>query len=116
MGILDIFKRDYQVEDKPKRRGKRSYKAASSGRLFADFTSSSNSADSELRYSLELMRNRSRELVRDNEFARRYINLLKTNIIGETGFHLQVKARNDDGSLDAAGNNIIENALKAGAD
>lgn len=113
MGILDIFKRDYQAEQKPQRRSKRSYKAASSGRLFADFTSSSNSADSELRYSLELMRNRSRELVRDNEFARRYINLLKTNIIGESGFHLQVKARNDDGSLDAAGNNIIENAFKS---
>ena len=52
-----------------------------------------HSADGELRFTLEVLRNRSRELVRDNEFARRYVNLLKTNVIGDHGFHLQVKAQ-----------------------
>ena len=89
---------------------KRNYGGARGGRLFGDFVGSSFSADSELRYNLEVLRNRSRELVRDNEFAKRYINLIKTNVVGDKGFHLQVKARNDDGSLDRAGNAIIENA------
>lgn len=81
--------------------------------MFSDFIQSSFSADSQLRYNLEVLRNRSRELVRDNEFARRYVNLMKTNIVGDKGFHLQVKATNDDGSLDAPGNTIIENAFKS---
>jgi len=98
------------MKKKPVR--KRNYAAARGGRLFGDFVGADNSADSELRFNIELLRNRSRELVRDNEFARRYMNLLKTNVIGDTGFHLQVKARNDDGRLDAAGNTIIENAWK----
>lgn len=108
MGLFDFLKRD----QKPTKMGKRSYAAARSGRLFGDFIQSSNSADSELRFTLEVMRNRSRELVRDNEYAKRYINLLKTNVVGDTGFQLQVKARNDDGKLDSTGNTIIENAWK----
>lgn len=111
MGILDFVRRNKPAtQEKPKMK-KRSYAAARAGRLFSDFIGSSNSADSELRFDLELMRNRSRELVRDNEYARRYMNLLKTNIVGE-GFRLQVKARNSDGALDYAGNTIIENAWK----
>lgn len=108
MGIFDFLKR----EEKPRQYKKRSYAAARGGRLFGDFIQSNNSADSELRFTLEVMRSRSRELVRDNEFARRYMNLLKTNIVGDHGFQLQVKARNDDGRLDATGNTIIENAWK----
>lgn len=113
MALWDFLRRDKVdlVAEKPRTK-RRNYAAARGGRLFSDFIASSNSADSELRYSLELMRNRSRELVRDNEFARRYMNLLKTNVVGEQGFQLQLKARNNDGSLDAAGNTIIENAWK----
>jgi len=109
MGFFDFLKRDAETL-KPLK--KRNYAAARAGRLFGDFIQSGNSADSELRFTLEVMRNRSRELIRDNEFARRYVNLLKTNIIGDQGFHLQVKARNDDGSLDTGGNTVIENAWK----
>lgn len=107
MGLLDFFKK----EQKPQLK-KRTYASARTGRLFGDFIQSGNSADSELRFTLEVMRNRSRELIRDNEFARRYINLLKTNVVGDHGFHLQVKARNDDQSLDNYGNTAIENSWK----
>lgn len=111
MGILDFVRRSKDDADQPKAK-KRSYAAARGGRMFSDFIGSSNTADSELRFNLEIMRNRSRELVRDNEYARRYMHLLKTNIVGEQGFQLQLKARNSDGSLDSAGNTIIENAWK----
>jgi lambda family phage portal protein len=111
MGILDFMRRRDGDSEKPKMK-KRSYAAARGGRLFSDFIASSNSADSEMRFNLEVMRNRSRELVRDNEYAKRYMNLLKTNVVGEQGFQLQLKARNADGALDASGNTIIENAWK----
>lgn len=98
------------VKSEKKAVARRNYHAASTSRLFADFMSSSRSADSELKPSLELMRNRSRELARNDVYVRRYLNLMKTNVIGENGMVLQVKARNADNSLDTIGNDIIENA------
>lgn len=88
---------------------KRSYHAAAVGRLFADFMASNRSPDSELKPDLVLMRNRSRQMARDDVYVKRYLNLLKTNVVGDTGMSLQVKARNTDGTLDVIGNDIIEN-------
>jgi lambda family phage portal protein len=105
--MFDFLKR------KPKPIKRRNYMAANIGRLFNDFVSGDRSADSELKFQLKLIRDRSRDLARNNEYAKRYLSLVKTNVIGERGFTLQVKARNSDGSLDYAGNNIIENAWKA---
>lgn len=75
-----------------------------------DFKGSNKSADAEIRWSLRDLRNRSRDLERNNEYARRYLQLLQTNIVGENGFRLQLKGRNIDGTIDMAGNNIIEAA------
>ena len=64
------------VKSEKKAITRRNYHAASTSRLFADFMSSSRSADSELKPSLELMRNRSRELARNDVYVRRYLNRL----------------------------------------
>lgn len=89
---------------------KRSYHAANVGRLFADFMASSKSADSELKSDLLIMRNRARALARDDVYVKRYLSLLETNVVGDKGISMQVKARNSDQSLDTIGNDIIENA------
>jgi lambda family phage portal protein len=102
MGMLDIFKR------KPKKLQKRGYDGTNMGRLFSDFVTSQKSADSEIRFNLRTLRDRCRELARNNEYAKRYIHLMKTNVVGERGATLQVKATNVDGSLDQIGNSIIE--------
>ena len=112
MGILDFFRRGNGKPDSGRGITRRGYAAARAGRIFGGGGTQS-SADTELRASLAVMRNRSRELVRDNEFARRYVNLIKANIVGDAGFRLQVKARNGDGSLDRIGNDQIERAFKA---
>ena len=65
MGIFDGFKRKKPVQ-------KRNYAAASKGRLFADFNGSNRSADSEIRWALNELRNRSRDLERNNEYYRAY--------------------------------------------
>jgi lambda family phage portal protein len=104
MGLLDFFKRTKSAP------AKREYLAASKGRLYMDFKGSNKSADSEIRWSLRDLRNRARDLERNNEYARRYLQLLQTNIVGENGFRLQLKGRNIDGTIDMAGNNIIEAA------
>ena len=51
----------------------RSFKGAQGGRLFADFFSSSASADQELRQALVTLRNRSRELSRNDAYVARYL-------------------------------------------
>lgn len=106
MGLLDIFKK----QPKPKGMQTRNYAAASKGRLFADFIGSNRSADSEIRWALNELRNRSRDLERNNEYFRRYLHLLRTNVVGNNGFRLQVKAVNPDNSMDVSGSQIIENA------
>ena len=116
MGLLDYlpFLNGQADEPKQKRhRRLRQYAGANQGRLFSDFISSSFSADSELRTNLPILRNRSRDLARNNEYAKRFLNLMRTNVVGEKGFTVQVRARNDDRSLDAAGNTILENAFPA---
>lgn len=95
---------------KQRKVAKRGYHAGAVGRLFADFMSSNRSADSELKPDLVLMRNRARQMARDDVYVKRYLELMKTNIIGENGMTLQVKARNADDTLDTIGNNIIESA------
>ena len=114
MGLFDIFRRDQMTSTVTplRRRRRRSYAGANQGRLFADFIGSSFSADSELKLDLPILRNRSRELARDNEYAKRFLNLIRTNVVGEKGFTVQVRATNSDGGLDAAGNAILENAFK----
>ena len=44
----------------------RSFKGASTGRLFSDFFGPATSADQELRHALVTLRNRSRELARND--------------------------------------------------
>jgi len=109
MGILDFFKKTPAPVNKSSRRG---YAAANPGRLFADFDGSNSSADGELKDALGKIRNRSRSLARDNEYARRYLNLLKTNVVGERGLGLQVKALDSNDKLDLLGNQMVESAFK----
>ncbi len=105
MGILEIFSRKKTLK-------KRSYAGANTGRLFADFVASSRSADEEIKGALKTLRNRCRDLARNNEYARRFISLAKANTVGERGVTLQVKARQSNGAMDMIGNDMIEIAWK----
>ena len=105
MGFLDRFRA------KPKKQ--RSYYAATTGRLFSDFISSSRSADSEIRTSLRILRDRCREISRNHPYAKRYLQIMQTNIVGAHGVTLQARRRNPDGTLDNVANRLIENAWKA---
>jgi lambda family phage portal protein len=109
MAIRDWFGK--KEPEKPRR--KRAYAAANTGRLFADFPGSERSADSELYPAISRMRARTRDLARNNEYARRYLDLLKTNVIGERGFTLQSKAMDSVGRLDGSGNAALEAAWRA---
>ena len=90
-------------------KGKRSfYNAAAINRLTSDWTVAQSSPKDELKASLRVLRVRSRDLARNNDYAKRYINLCKTNVVGHTGVGMQSKALDDSGKLDAYANKLIE--------
>lgn len=62
--------------------GRRSYQAASLGRRGTNWIAGSGSADSENLSVLPILRYRSRELVRNNPYAARAIDILAGNIVG----------------------------------
>ena len=99
---------DFMRRQPKKRTQKRAYYGANQGRLFADFVSSSRSADSEIKPSLRTLRDRCREISRNHPYAKRYLQILTTNVVGSTGVKLQVRKRNTDGGLDTPGNRVVE--------
>ena len=110
MGIFDRFRP--KQEPKP-RVFKRTYAGNNQGYLFNDFKASNTSADTEMRPALRNLRARSRDLARNNEYVRRYLDLLKNNVVGDKGFNLQSKAYDSVGKLDTDGNQRLEMAFKA---
>ena len=114
MGLLDFFiSRKKQPAKLPQI--KRAYAGANTNRLFSDFVGSAASPDAELRVALPKLRERSRDLARNNEYARRYFDLMKTNVVGDRGFQLQVKALDSVGKLDKSGNDATEKAFSSWA-
>ena len=108
MGLFDFFKAKPQP-----RKAVRAFHGADTGRLFSDFVASSRSADSEIKPSLRVLRDRCREISRNHPYAKRYLQIMSTNVVGANGVRIQVRKRNDDNSLDSVGNRIIEQAWQA---
>jgi lambda family phage portal protein len=115
MGIFDLFKSNKADQTPTGKVFKRSYAAASTGRLFGDFSGSPLSSDAELKNALPKLRERARDLARNNEYARKYFSLLRNNVVGDSGFQLQVKALDSVGNLDQSGNDAVERSFKAWA-
>ena len=89
---------------------KRAYQGALVSRLTSDWMSSQLSADAEIRNSLRKLRDRSRELVRNNPYARQAKRTTQINIVG-TGMKFQsLVVQQRGGKRDQRANNIIEDA------
>jgi lambda family phage portal protein len=111
MGLINWMfgKRALPASPAPRKRG---YQGAQVGRLTASWAASNLSADEEIKRSLRLLRARCRERRRNDDYAKRFIGLVKRNVIGSTGIQLQNKARDMDGTLDKRANDIIEDRFK----
>jgi lambda family phage portal protein len=90
----------------------RAYQAANLGRLVADWGGQPTSADVDIIRHLRTLRARSRDLWQNNDYARRFMSLMKTNVVGHKGIRFQNRARDDDGTLDERANEAIESAWR----
>ena len=87
---------------------KRAYAAVASNRLTSDWISLGTSADSEIKNSLRLLRNRARQLVRDSDFAKAALRAVRNNVVG-TGIKHQAQVQLlRGGKLDDRINRLIE--------
>jgi lambda family phage portal protein len=91
-------------------RAARSYGAGRVDRLTNDFNVVPTSANWELRRSLRLMRARSRKLARDNDYVKKFLSMVRSNVAGPAGMKLQARATNAKGELDLPLNRLVERA------
>lgn len=98
---------------RPRPELKRRYAAASVNRLNADWITRDLSADSELYRDLRTLRSRSRELCVNNDYARRFLKRTSTNVIGNNGIRLQIRACDHKGNFLAKANTHIMEQFEA---
>lgn len=105
MRLFNFLKRKKETK-------RRSYDAGAISRLLNDWTTTSKTADEAIRGNLRNMRARSRDLSRNNDYARKYSEMVKTNVIGANGIVMQSKAKDQNGRFDKLDNAVIESAWK----
>jgi lambda family phage portal protein len=90
----------------------RMYKGAEFNRLNSDWAAFGTSQDAEVRGSLRTLRNRSRSLVRDNDYAKNAVRQVRLNVIGK-GVALKPKFKQLRGDkLNEAANTAAAKAWK----
>ena len=90
---------------------KRSYQGATMGRLFASWQTHNGTADVDIKASISVLRARARELSRNNDYVKKFISMVGKNVVGANGITLQVRAKDDKGTLDTIANNQIEESF-----
>jgi lambda family phage portal protein len=79
-------------------------------RLTLDWATTPLSADQEIQGDLRALRARSRELVRNTAYAKRFLQLLGANVVGAHGIRLQARIRSADGRPFESVNQKLEEA------
>ena len=96
-----------------KKRPLRMYAGAATSRLNTDWMAAATSADAEIKGSIKRLRQRSRQLVRDDPHARQAVRSITSNVIGDSGIKLQAHVRKYRvNTLDTKINNNIEETWK----
>jgi capsid protein len=91
---------------------KRAYQAAQVSNLLSDWTTNNNSADIEMRLGIRYIRNRTRDLERNDDYTRKFLRDLEGNVIGHSGFRLMMKLKTTRGDLDRRLNEAVETSYK----
>lgn len=91
---------------------KRSYAAAAVSNLLTDWTTNNNAQDIESRLAIRQIRNRARDLERNNDYARKFLRDLEANVIGHNGFQMSMRIKTTRGGLNKNLNEQIETAYE----
>ena len=89
---------------------RRNYAAAQVNRLTEGWTTSNISANASVHRSLDAVRARSRQLANDDEYIKKWLGLVVTNVVGPNGFRFQARVYDKPSNPDDGANNAIEAA------
>ncbi len=90
---------------------KRSYAGAKVTNSLWSWATSNLSANQEIYSSLERLRARSRDLCRNNDYAKKFLRMVRTNVVGP-GIKLQSRVKDANGKPDRVANEMIESAWR----
>ncbi|QBC44456.1 phage portal protein [Iodobacter fluviatilis] len=90
---------------------KRFFSAAQSGRLTESWSTTPTTINQDLKRGLKALRARSRDLARNNDYARNFVRMAVRNIVGPEGFGLQVQAAKPNGIIDETDSSYIESVF-----
>ena len=115
--MLDRLKRLFVREPKKTQPAGavRMYNAAKVNRLTQDWVYSQLSANEEIRRGLKTVRDRARDLERNNDHMRRYLQMVEANVIGR-GVRLNVKALDMGGAYDTMASDYLTRSFLRWAD
>ena len=111
--VLARFKAEQEAKRAQARPAQRGFNAARIDRLTASWLATTASINQELRGDLDRLRARSRDLVQNNEYARKFKKLVVTNVVGPSGFTLQARVADGPNKPDRLANDAIETAFLA---
>lgn len=92
------------------RSGQRAFHAARIDRLSADWLATTQSINQELRSDLDRLRARGRDLVNNNDYAKKFVGMVQNNVVGPQGVRLQARVSDGPGRPDRLANQAIESA------
>jgi lambda family phage portal protein len=88
----------------------RRFDAARINRLTSNWMATSASINEELRTDLDALRMRGRDLVKNNDYAKKFVGMVQNNVIGPDGIRLQVRIEDRPGVPDRLASAAIEAA------
>lgn len=116
MALFDLFKRNKPSEKQVKRQHtKRNFNAWSAAQitdLTASWTRTSVPINEQIYRDLTVLRSRSRDLAKNDPHIKKFLRLVKTNVVGRSGVVLQSKVKNSNGTIDTAASQAIERAWR----
>lgn len=96
--------------DGPRRQDVRAFHAARVDNVTAGWLATEKSLNEELRSDLNRLRARGRDLVNNNDYARKFRQMVQNNIVGPSGIRLQSRVQDKPGQPDRLANAAIEAA------
>lgn len=113
MGFISFIRQIWNTPPRHSINHSRSYSGAKRGRLHGDWQAVGTSANAEVYGGLATLRNRSRDLCRNDDYARGIIrNILKNVVFTGIGFQAQIKQVKNVKVNDNRVNNLIEDGFK----
>jgi len=109
---VQVLKNQEVEEKKQPVKVVRVFSAGMTSRLSNNWTTSASSVDSELHSGLDAMRARSRDAANNNAYARKFLQMFVTNVVGPNGFILQSQVLGNKGKVDKDNSSVIEEAYK----